>query len=83
MEGGRAIGWIMYFREVRSQPRYTPVADEPEDDELTAGVKELIRKMLQFVPEQRHNAEELLRDIDLLLQKDKQTGEPSSVLNTV
>ncbi len=73
----------MYFREERKQPRYRPVADDPEDDELTVGVKELIRKMLQYVPEQRHNAEELLNDINQLLQQDKQTGEPSSVLNTV
>ncbi len=83
MEAGQPIGWIMYFREERKQPRYRPVADEPEDDTLTVGVKELIRKMLQLVPEQRHNAEELLTDINQLLQKDQQTGEPSTVLNTV
>ena len=83
VEGGREIGWIMYFRDVRNQPRYRPVADEPEDDRLTAGVKKLIRKMLQFVPEHRHHAEGLLNEINQLLQQDQQTGEPSSVLNTV
>ena len=83
VESGKALGWIMYFREERKQPRYRPVADEPGDDQLTAGVKELIRRMLQYVPEHRHNAEELLKDINELLQQGLQAGEPSSVLNTV
>ncbi len=83
VERGKPIGWIMYFREKHKQPRYNPIADDADDDQLTIGVKTLIRRLLQYVPEHRRNAEALVMNINELLQNHQHEGDPPTVLNPI
>ncbi len=68
-ESQKPIGLIMFLREQNNQTSVNVVAGDPNDDELTAAVKDTIRKMTRMIPEHRMRAEEIVLQLeqDLLL----------------
>ncbi len=53
IEGRQPIGLVMVNRQKYHQTSVNPVKDKEDDDSLTRGVKQVIRRMVQMVPEYR------------------------------
>ncbi len=60
-EGRLPIGLIMVNRHKAKQTSVNPVADREDDSSLTRGVKQVIRKMVQMIPEHRMPMEDVHR----------------------
>ncbi len=58
-EGCIQIGLVMFYRQARRQPTVHVVEDREGDGSITRGVKQVIRCMVQMVPEYRKPMQEV------------------------
>ncbi len=63
-ESNKPIGLVMFLREQSNQTSVNVVADDLNDDEHTASVKDIIRKMTRMVPDHRIRAEEIVPQLE-------------------
>ena len=54
-------GEIMYQRDINKQTQLNVIVLKPSDDEKTKKIKELIQKMVCYVPHERAKAQDLKR----------------------
>ncbi len=66
IERNNQIGLVMLLRHNKKQPSVDLVSDYPGDDSITSGVKQLIRKMTLFKPEDRPSAQSCLNSLEEL-----------------
>ena len=57
----RGVGFQMFLKEKLKQPMVDVIKNKPTDSYLVKGIKEVIRKMTQVVPEHRLHMDEVLR----------------------